>query len=372
VKGSFVRVLSGGRAYLFFRRFFFQKTSPFFRILGSTKTASGNRLLPRLNSKVSIKSINKQTLFFQLFVRTICGKTITIQAQPSDTVGVVKGEVQEKHGQELGDQYLTYAGKQLDDSRAIADYGIGQGCTLELSSRLLGGCYYCHDQGRNPGAPSHRSQNCRDPGNSWSTRNQQQSHGSGLLASYGLQHAVQPSGARPQTARGGGGSKPPCKYGSACYRTCPIHRAKYDHSTGTSAPIQTSGQGGKEWTMYHGTDEASAIRIKQAGAHGLRPSSDGMLGAGVYCSRELQKAQAYAPRQKPGPGVVFELRVRPGRVKAIRSMSEPLQKTWHQAGYDTAWVPPGVNPSGLEEDCVWDPKRVRIVGVAWSDCGFIW
>jgi hypothetical protein len=35
-------------------------------------------------------------------------------------------------------------------------------------------CYYCHDQGHNPGAPSHRSQNCRDPGNSWSKRNQQQ------------------------------------------------------------------------------------------------------------------------------------------------------------------------------------------------------
>ena len=166
MKGSFVRVLSGGRAYLFFRRFFFQKNSPFFRILGSTKTASGNRLLPRLNSKVSIKSINKQTLFFQLFARTICGKTITIQAQPSATVDTVKGKVQQTHGgQELGDQYLTYAGKQLDDSRAIADYGIGEGCTLELSSRLLGGCYYCHDQGRNPGAPSHRSQNCRDPTN---------------------------------------------------------------------------------------------------------------------------------------------------------------------------------------------------------------
>jgi hypothetical protein len=169
VKGSFVRALSGGRAYLFFRRFFFQKNSPFFRILGSLKTASGNRLLPRLTSKVSIKSINKQTLFFQLFVRTICGKTITIQAQPSDTVGSVKGKVQDKHGQVVGDQYLTYAGKQLDDSRAIADYGIGQGCTLELSSRLLGGCHYCHKQGHNPGAPSHRSQNCRDPGNSWST-----------------------------------------------------------------------------------------------------------------------------------------------------------------------------------------------------------
>ena len=33
---------------------------------------------------------------------------------------------------------------------------------------------------------------------------------------------------------------------------------------------------------------------------------------------------------------------------------------------------PVVNPCGPGEDCVWDPKRVRIVGVAWSDCGFTW
>ena len=122
--------------------------------------------------------------------------------------------------------------------------------------------------------------------------------------------------------------------------------------------------------MYHGTSRENAMRIKQGGAHGLRPSTDGMLGAGVYCSRESRKAQQYA--QHNGGGVIFELRVRTGKVKAIRSRGHALQKTWHQAGYDTAWCPPGVNPSGLEEDCVWDPKRVRIVGVAWSDCGFTW
>jgi hypothetical protein len=355
VKGSLTRVLSDGRAYLFFRRFFFQKNSPFFRILGSTKTASGNRLYTRLTSKVSIKSNNKQTLFFQLFVRSICGKTITIQVQPLDTVGAVKGKVQEKHGQELGDQYLTYAGKRLDDSRAIADYGIGQGCTLELSSRLLGGCYWCHDQRHNPGAPSHRSRNCLDPNNTWSTKSQRQ-----LL-----------SDGRPHTARGGGGGKPPCKYGSACYRKNPIHLAKYDHSSRFPEHHVTPTHG-REMTMYHGTSQAAAIQIKKGGEHGLRPSTSGMLGAGIYCSRELQKAQAYAKGN--GGGVIFELRVRVGKVKRIDLKGHPLQKTWHQAGYDTAWVPPGcgVNPSGLEEDCVWDPKRVRIVRVAWSDCGFTW
>jgi hypothetical protein len=162
--------------------------------------------------------------------------------------------------------------------------------------------------------------------------------------------------------------------GNACH-ICKARREESERLAREEAHREESEPNfsGKEWIMYHGTDLASAIQIKQAGVHGLKPSSSGMLGAGVYCSRELQKAQAYAPRQKPGPGVVFLLRVRPGKVKTIRSIPDPLQKTWHRAGYDTAWVPPGcVNASGLEEDCVWDPQRVQIVGVAWSNCGFTW
>ncbi len=126
--------------------------------------------------------------------------------------------------------------------------------------------------------------------------------------------------------------------------------------------------------MYHGTSGANAAVAKGAGVHGLAPTR-GMLGVGVYCSRELQKARAYATDTTGGNsgGVIFELRVSGGNVKAIRSLGEdPLQQTWHDAGFDSAWVPPGVNPSGLEEHCVWDPKRVRIVGVAWTDCGFHW
>ena len=163
--------------------------------------------------------------------------------------------------------------------------------------------------------------------------------------------------------------------GSACARQAAVNESAGDERLREEVHREESEPNfsGKEWTMYNGTNLASAIQIKQADVHGLKPSSSGMLGAGVYCSRELQKAQAYAPRQKPGPGVVFLLRVRPGKVKAIRSIPDPLQKTWHQAGYDTAWVPPGcVNASGLQEDCVWDPQRVQIVGVAWSNCGFTW
>jgi hypothetical protein len=289
-------------------------------------------------------------LFFQLFITTVTGKALSVQAEPSDTIDTVKHKLRSQRGEALDDQYLAYAGKQLEGGRTLADYGIGQGCTLELSSRLLGGCYYCHDLGNHPGADPHRSERCRSPRNTHS----KYSH-------------------RPQTARGGGGgggvrAKPQCKYGSACYRKNPEHLAKYDHS----CPIQA--HAGKEWTMYHGTPVSNAVRIKAGGVHGLQPapSSGNMLGAGVYCSRDLSKAMVYAKKNPSEGGVIFQLRVKPGRVKAIRSIPHPLMQTWHSQGYDTAWVPTGVTPSGREEDCVWDPRRVRIVGVAWSDCGFTW
>ena len=115
--------------------------------------------------------------------------------------------------------------------------------------------------------------------------------------------------------------------------------------------------------MYHGTSVPSARLIID---NGFKPSSGGMLGKGVYVSRDKKKASAYPPKTQDR--VIFELRVRPGRVKRIDKDNHPLQYTWHSQGYDTAWVPPNCGmrsvPSGLEEDCIFDPKRVEVVGIA--------
>lgn len=117
------------------------------------------------------------------------------------------------------------------------------------------------------------------------------------------------------------------------------------------------------YTMYHGTSVPNARLII---ANGFKPSSVGMLGKGVYVSRDKKKASAYPPNTSDR--VIFELRVRPGRVKRIAQDNHPLQYTWHSQGYDTAWVPPNCGmrsvPSGREEDCVFDPKRVEVVGIA--------
>uniref|UniRef100_A0A672JKE8 Grass carp reovirus (GCRV)-induced gene 2p n=1 Tax=Salarias fasciatus TaxID=181472 RepID=A0A672JKE8_SALFA len=122
------------------------------------------------------------------------------------------------------------------------------------------------------------------------------------------------------------------------------------------------------YTMYHGTSVASARLII---AKGFEQSQKGMLGKGVYVSRDRKKAQRYPLNARNSDRVVLELRVRVGRVKRIDKDDHPLQYTWNAKGYDTAWVPPNCGmkavPSGLEEDCVFDPKRVQVVGVVQSN-----
>lgn len=119
------------------------------------------------------------------------------------------------------------------------------------------------------------------------------------------------------------------------------------------------------YTMYHGTSVASARQII---ANGFNKSSKGMLGPGVYVSRDQRKADRYPLDIQASDRVVLKLGVRVGRVKRIDRDNHPMQYTWSSQGYDTAWVPPNCGmkavPSGLEEDCVFDPKRVQVVGVA--------
>ncbi|XP_051279746.1 uncharacterized protein LOC127376672 [Dicentrarchus labrax] len=113
------------------------------------------------------------------------------------------------------------------------------------------------------------------------------------------------------------------------------------------------------YTMFHGTSVTSARLII---ANGFKQSTGGNLGVGVYVSRDKQKAARYPLNCQNTDRVIFQLRVRPGRVKRIDPLNHPMQFTWHANGYDTAWMPPNV--LGLEEDCVFDPKRVEVVGIA--------